>query len=184
MGITPADAGKTVSSSAVGLTDRDHPRGCGENSSLTAQNRILRGSPPRMRGKLKATFARRCLGRDHPRGCGENLRYAEFMNPTGGSPPRMRGKLRSARPACFGGWITPADAGKTDTGDVRLKRAKDHPRGCGENNCSTFIEYEVSGSPPRMRGKRIDRVIHLPIRGITPADAGKTGTTECTWGEL
>ena len=55
---------------------------------------------------------------------------------------------------------------------------QDHPRGCGENNCSTFLEYEVSGSPPRMRGK--PRTVNAigKTRRITPADAGKTQSSD------
>ena len=34
MRITPADAGKTASNSALVSGVRDHPRGCGENSEI------------------------------------------------------------------------------------------------------------------------------------------------------
>ena len=53
-GITPADAGKTHSSSIFDSASRDHPRGCGENCRKAYQRTAYRGSPPRMRGKLDA----------------------------------------------------------------------------------------------------------------------------------
>ena len=52
LGITPADAGKTASSSASVSTAEDHPRGCGENKDENGINCAVGGSPPRMRGKL------------------------------------------------------------------------------------------------------------------------------------
>ena len=51
--ITPADAGKTGIASIYSKAERDHPRGCGENFGGVEIARLTRGSPPRMRGKLK-----------------------------------------------------------------------------------------------------------------------------------
>ena len=110
--ITPADAGKTVSTGSEGKMYEDHPRGCGENSVCVLSDYIAKGSPPRMRGKLlrkekimneiritpadagKTTFTATSYGiyKDHPRGCGENLRADLVERHCRGSPPRMRGK--------------------------------------------------------------------------------------------
>ena len=49
--ITPADAGKTGRVRCCYVFDRDHPRGCGENSVIPDHIAVRRGSPPRMRGK-------------------------------------------------------------------------------------------------------------------------------------
>ena len=54
--ITPADAGKTHIARVNGYSHKDHPRGCGENASVSFSGRMISGSPPRMRGK-HATFA-------------------------------------------------------------------------------------------------------------------------------
>ena len=91
-GITPADAGKTISFYISKLGAEDHPRGCGENVQGWAERDLAAGSPPRMRGKQvgarEAGLAQRitpadagktsmkpcCIqgSQDHPRGCGEN----------------------------------------------------------------------------------------------------------------
>ena len=127
----------------------------------------MRGKPDaaaltRRRGRITPAYAgktlslsRRCaLPGDHPRVCGENEYASMWQKAAAGSPPRMRGKLAVSGFFAAPDGITPAYAGKT----VRMYRpcgiVQDHPRVCGENNCSTFLEYEVSGSPPRMRGKR------------------------------
>ena len=88
----------------------------------------------------------------------------------------MRGKLESLCTVISVRGITPADAGKTPP--LRLKRAmlRDHPRGCGENHIPHRGVYSLSGSPPRMRGKLNFARYNVGIYGITPADAGKTGS--------
>ena len=72
--------------------EKDHPRACGENPAGRTCSAGLRGSPPRVRGKLlfisssllrhRITPARagktllhnwtKRLPQDHPRACGEN----------------------------------------------------------------------------------------------------------------
>ena len=132
-GITPAHAGKTCYHVLIHCCFRDHPRACGENSTLLRKLGGKWGSPPRMRGKrhpahYKADNAgitpahagktcwrlrRAWAWRDHPRACGENFSHQKQRAGIPGSPPRMRGKpaaLDAENPE-FG--ITPAHAGKT-----------------------------------------------------------------------
>ena len=49
--ITPAHAGKSCLSAAAPVRGRDHPRACGEKSSIKKTTPAYPGSPPRMRGK-------------------------------------------------------------------------------------------------------------------------------------
>ena len=132
-GITPADAGKTYMFSRAYATNRDHPRGCGENVTACICARVLLGSPPRMRGKLRASCSAavqlgitpadagktrtlrpsRPKSEDHPRGCGENPIRDRPQERPRGSPPRMRGKRGQHHCGFFFLRITPADAGKT-----------------------------------------------------------------------
>ena len=51
IGITPADAGKTIVYAVNAAHTWDHPRGCGENRLQLKMGFTLLGSPPRMRGK-------------------------------------------------------------------------------------------------------------------------------------
>ena len=111
---------------------------------------------------------------DHPRGCGENVQQSIDRQWLSGSPPRMRGKQECPFPNYAPRRITPADAGKTQEAVEVLDIYRDHPRGCGENLCCTMPTARSSGSPPRMRGKRIARQQCCFLRRITPADAGKT----------
>ena len=111
---------------------------------------------------------------DHPRGCGENLAPIRKKAARMGSPPRMRGKLPVSSFRTVTDGITPADAGKTQAKTAFSCRAKDHPRGCGENAACSGRPRDLLGSPPRMRGKLLIAALPFQKFRITPADAGKT----------
>ena len=133
LGITPAYAGKSAASAFGYARRRDHPRVCGEKYRPSARLLIFGGSPPRVRGKVKAcrllTLAVRitpayagksrsqprlpCTGRDHPRVCGEKPVFPSGAASTVGSPPRVRGKVSAGEILLHNGGITPAYAGKS-----------------------------------------------------------------------
>ena len=141
--ITPADAGKTLLFFGGQYVVRDHPRGCGENQTHPQTRQSKTGSPPRMRGKrfafgqlrpragitpadagkTRLELHENKLDKDHPRGCGENTLTSAAYPKLLGSPPRMRGKPYSACGIGAFRWITPADAGKTDSAKRIPKRA-------------------------------------------------------------
>ena len=90
--ITPAGAGKTISTAGYENNGMDHPRRCGENAPFLRRTVRRPGSPPQVRGKRLpssqlVTLPRitpagagktghssrmRRWKRDHPRRCGEN----------------------------------------------------------------------------------------------------------------
>ena len=70
--------------------------------------------------------------------------------------------------------ITPACAGKTLLCIYQNQYESDHPRVCGENAFFRTVAILQRGSPPRVRGKHIDRATKLLGERITPACAGKT----------
>ena len=192
--ITPAHAGKTMQQRRVAEMGRDHPRACGENSSMQLAASQYAGSPPRMRGKLSdeeiRAYAWRITpahagktglslnlsihGSDHPRACGENFPAPLSAYVLPGSPPRMRGKPSELTSGEIIDRITPAHAGKTAVPDNRHKGVWDHPRACGENGMRKSPTLAKKGSPPRMRGKLPGYARESPPPGITPAHAGKT----------
>ena len=154
LGITPACAGKRRQPVHRATPRQDHPRVCGEKFFLLCCCAILKGSPPRMRGKglwLVADFvflgitpayagksgfgsssSAECW--DHPRVCGEKWRIRWKNTQTTGSPPRMRGKAMP-RLFLFPFWrITPAYAGKRLCFERTDRPRRDHPRVCGEKS--------------------------------------------------
>ena len=132
VGITPAYAGKSWGRARTSSRRRDHPRVCGEKSLTFPKSLLMKGSPPRMRGKDAEPDAER-----HPDGI--TPAYA-------GKRPQQQGKHEQCR-------ITPAYAGKRHHSDRSEQYHRDHPRVCGEKLWQTVIAMISPGSPPRMRGK-------------------------------
>ena len=130
--ITPACAGKRAGPNNSLTGNQDHPRVCGEKAITVSSAHIMRGSPPRVRGKdlgldvpgQTVGITPACAGKrkrpkrwvrppkDHPRVCGEKARQKLCHVANQGSPPRMRGKACDAVPGLVVRRITPACAGK------------------------------------------------------------------------
>ena len=96
---------------------------------------------------------------DHPRVCGEKGGISDPVVIRSGSPPRMRGKEPHSAKVRMGERITPAYAGKRRM-KIGLRRGSlDHPRVCGEKFCALNTAHRDEGSPPRMRGKDLERCV-------------------------
>ena len=155
---------------------------------------VAEGSSPRVRGKLKHSFADldksrlipACAGktrtsspcppprRAHPRVCGENINARVAAWFASGSSPRVRGKHASPGSQSPGPRLIPACAGKTKMVADLNTRLGAHPRVCGENTGDVTGELSGTGSSPRVRGKQ--SIIQLLRRSsrLIPACAGKT----------
>ena len=172
--ITPAHAGKTKVIIDLSQFAEDHPRACGENPYVAGIVTCEAGSPPRMRGKLAFCTLIVGAGGITPAHAGKTDIHRPDRAVKRGSPPRMRGKQPPRLRPCAAQRITPAHAGKT----ILCRRVtvgyEDHPRACGENICQVTTTEDVSGSPPRMRGKLLSGTPRKQLHGITPAHAGKT----------
>ena len=151
--IIPADAGSTKNRDTPGGLQRDHPRGCGEHSSMMICVYAQLGSSPRMRGapccpdgdsqaqgiipadagSTPDRVAGATIVRDHPRGCGEHIILMDVLDTQHGSSPRMRGALAGRLGLIRRSRIIPADAGSTPVRMWTADPDEDHPRGCGEH---------------------------------------------------
>ena len=191
--ITPACAGKRAFSHSSDMPARDHPRVCGEKGGAMRFSWLPKGSPPRVRGKVKLVRSDQklvgitpaCAGKsrlwtgmwtswkDHPRVCGEKKRTVINRACKMGSPPRVRGKVLRAEFGASSVGITPACAGKSPCTPGFSASAQDHPRVCGEKFFATSAVPPLGGSPPRVRGKAIRTARKAVHTGITPACAGK-----------
>ena len=134
-----------------------------------SRNRIT----PAHAGKSLQSGYRRHRSRDHPCACGEKITDETIGTVIQGSPPRMRGKARHHATDDNVHRITPAYAGKSVNPAGSKNGNGDHPRVCGEKRQSVFDLPEVSGSPPRMRGKVLCDSCKSHFLRITPAHAGK-----------
>ena len=91
----------------------------------------------------------------------------------------MRGKVSARAAVTTTTRITPARAGKRGAGYDLRAGPQDHPRACGEKIIGTYYNYDVTGSPPRVRGKAGGESAKLNFTGITPARAGKRSSVQC-----
>ena len=127
-------------------------------------------------GKTQTAGGFRTQEQDHPRRCGENMMPSIFLSASQGSPPQVRGKQNQHNTVGALPGITPAGAGKTPRSQISRTVMEDHPRRCGENRTDCYDVRLRKGSPPQVRGKRLDGFASAPTAGITPAGAGKTKT--------
>ena len=179
--ITPAYAGKSFKVKEFACKDGDHPRVCGEKCFAHALSLPKRGSPPRMRGKVKPrmpTFSNAWITpayagkstlqteqaeevQDHPRVCGEKKPMRGGKDKRMGSPPRMRGKGRVYSSINRSIGITPAYAGK------RLKRSRSTVPHAAIVPLFPSVYNKPAGSDGSPAGH--DAPPFLPIENAAPA---------------
>ena len=131
-GITPAYAGKSCCQWWTGKHARDHPRVCGEKLFFLESERVVRGSPPRMRGKGSDCVLLVAHIGITPAYAGKSEMDKIAAVSKEGSPPRMRGKESCITILLSAFGITPAYAGKRCFPKRLSARLGDHPRVCGE----------------------------------------------------
>ena len=129
---------------------------------------------PAHAGQTTSRSRSRCPRSDHPRACGANPVLGDFRGRDDGSSPRMRGKRTEEWGRHRSRRIIPAHAGQTTSGLPGSVTSSDHPRACGANTGFIVFEGGVSGSSPRMRGKRPSSAPRRTRSRIIPAHAGQT----------
>ena len=134
----------------------------------------MKGSPPRVRGKVQLFQSIKRCDRITPACAGKRRDGRRLKYPGLGSPPRVRGKARHISSAFSKKGITPACAGKSWTVNRRQITVGDHPRVCGEKPMVEFTMEIKAGSPPRVRGKGKNSCFSRKNPRITPACAGKS----------
>ena len=120
--ITPAYAGKSCTQLSSYGQEEDHPRLCGEKCHHCALKKVLPGSPPPMRGKVKKWSGNAGFAGITPAYAGKSYVPAEFCLCHGGSPPPMRGKVTE--------------------GSFSYETSWDHPRLCGEKHTRHCVTWK------------------------------------------
>ena len=141
----------------------------------------LRGLIPACAGKTFIRYFQKSWRAAHPRVCGENQRPCQSPVNRAGSSPRVRGKQIDAKAAELGFGLIPACAGKTGDFDFIQGGGRAHPRVCGENSLEFPRNTELTGSSPRVRGKRRGSLAFAFRVGLIPACAGKTTSGSGRW---
>ncbi|KPI05046.1 hypothetical protein OK006_6805 [Actinobacteria bacterium OK006] len=171
-GNIPAGAGSRAGTCGGWPAPREHPRGCGEQTTGSTSTVTLSGTSPRVRGA--AHGHRLGIGvagnipagagssgcpstsagtpREHPRGCGEQRLRQALRAAQAGTSPRARGAVTSSLSDSAGGGNIPAGAGSSRGQPEVSKSSREHPRGCGEQDTGQTWEPPWPGTSPRVRG--------------------------------
>ena len=113
--------------------------------------------------------------------CGEHGVRVFLETACEGSSPRVRGthvEFVFLADVCG---IIPACAGNTSLVRLRAAAPRDHPRVCGEHDCSRRRRKAPPGSSPRVRGTQVPPELFEISPGIIPACAGNTRTPTGMW---
>ncbi len=191
-GLTPAWAGTARSKWAWGPLGWAHPRVGGDGQARSRSLRLIRGSPPRGRGRRSepppaggdrgltpawaGTAASRsstpAVSRAHPRVGGDGTVRSCSASGAGGSPPRGRGRPAAVHDHSATVGLTPAWAGTAENCLIRRPRRRAHPRVGGDGDDVASDTGAAAGSPPRGRGRLVGLPAHIGGDGLTPAWAG------------
>ena len=170
-----------------------HPRVCGGSANSRRSRNGIRGTSPRVRGKLfhqsaansKKGYIPACAGEArpgpgapssdpvHPRVCGGSHRSAMIDSSESGTSPRVRGKPRKT-PRRGSGWrYIPACAGEAPSRCNPNRERAVHPRVCGGSTAVVNAAKIAWGTSPRVRGKLRGPHRHGAGAGYIPACAGE-----------
>ena len=149
-----------------------HPRVCGDGPWQPSDGRRLRGSPPRVRGRPRPIPALTANGGLTP-ACAGTAGGVEDTAKGAGAHPRVCGDGAQDRhlPQRLDG-LTPACAGTASRIWSRTWPPRAHPRVCGDGVARYASGERQVGSPPRVRGRRLDLDALHAHQGLTPACAG------------
>ena len=194
LGLIPAHAGKTLSTSPTSSQTWAHPRSRGENALAPRDESDTSGSSPLTRGKLFGESLESAAERlipahagktrelgvsterleAHPRSRGENIQTTVQTVTGWGSSPLTRGKRHHGVDRGLDEGLIPAHAGKTRTRWLRSWACPAHPRSRGENHFFSPPRRSSCGSSPLTRGKLLGFAFERTSAGLIPAHAGKT----------
>ena len=150
--IIPTRVGKRKHQVPSVAQNRDHPHACGEKWCAYQPQHCLRGSSPRVWGKVRVPLLlpslrgiiptrvgksfgcdkRRQSPRDHPHACGEKLPLSVCKTTHAGSSPRVWGKDNLRVRQTHYCRIIPTRVGKSECSMDKRGTWKDHPHACGE----------------------------------------------------
>ena len=139
------------------------------------------GSSPRVRGRRANKGAGHVGHGAHPRVCGADSPCAFATASADGSSPRVRGRRWQTATKSRCPRLIPACAGQTGHGLLRCDVSGAHPRVCGADEWDTTQDLDVTGSSPRVRGRRRSAAVARRLRGLIPACAGQTPMPRVLW---
>ena len=185
-GLIPASAGQTSGPPGPADASTAHPRECGADPRLGHARQGLRGSSPRVRGRLWLSVLMRkrkglipaSAGQTrsqsacpapcgaHPRECGADRPGWVDCQIRPGSSPRVRGRPLGGAASKARERLIPASAGQTPVWPRSLLVCRAHPRECGADFHLIRVQPHTPGSSPRVRGRPFATSNAAPIERV------------------
>ena len=167
---------------------------CGADTLTRSFHLSTVGSPPRVRSRrppavadaISSGITSACAeqttypppelraAKDHLRVCGADHVVPDCITWGMGSPPRVRSRRAVARGNSRCPGITSACAEQTRRHHLTHRQAWDHLRVCGADNTTVTNKAAETGSPPRVRSRRVQHRRARQQDGITSACAEQT----------
>ena len=153
---TPTHVGTTQPYSCLTVDHPVHPHACGDDyimrSPACASTSV---PPPRMWGRRLRPPSLSGFGRFTPTHVGTThfIATIKYRSP-GGSPPRMWGRRHPTRSAAPDRRFTPTHVGTTTPTLCSSQGWPVHPHACGDDLPVMHTAASITGSPPRMWGRR------------------------------
>ena len=121
--------------------------------------------------------------RDHLRVCGADSFGVDADNVNKGSPPRVRSRPWRCLRLAPSPRITSACAEQTGVSNRKALLVRDHLRVCGADDHGFAMMADGAGSPPRVRSRLAQWLVHHTASGITSACAEQTwlGASDCSY---
>src|SRR5207237_1260533 len=110
----------------------------------------------------------------HPHACGEDQGRLPIHSHYLGSPPRVWGRLPNLEAEGEALRFTPTRVGKTRPSTIAAAVPTVHPHAWGEDGRTVEGVPGSFGSPPRVWGRRYERLNRAPSLRFTPTRVGKT----------
>ena len=180
---TPACAGTTYDAANPLAGVEEHPRVRGDDLDTITGRHNRAGTPPRARGRRTHPWWPLLRGRNTPAcagttatACGCTSSPAEHPRVRGDDPDFLRRFVDGQR-------NTPACAGTTWTTASPTMRSTEHPRVRGDDAITALVTVLQLGTPPRARGRLLQRQNAGRIRRNTPACAGTTRSVTHDFGD-
>ena len=193
----PACAGNASALSFTIHCTSVHPRVCGKRYRHSPDERVGRGSSPRVRethmsesvksapsrfipacaGNARAGGGISCARPVHPRVCGKRVTPRIRQSNVVGSSPRVRETPLQHRRIGEDLRFIPACAGNASSTRGRKRFRSVHPRVCGKRSEGAAHAWSQAGSSPRVRETPGSTGNHVPRRRFIPACAGNASPT-------
>ena len=174
----PACAGETWLRPTSPRQAGVHPRVCGGNTRPRPSTKGGTGYIPACAGETRASHAARRRKTVHPRVCGGNLEVSHLLSKLLGYIPACAGETAFFCLQLLADRVHPRVCGETEACLLAKRLHEVHPRVCGGNGVMILGSRAVTGTSPRVRGKRsVPRSAPYTGRYI-PACAGETCAKE------